>query len=154
MPDINETIYYKGPSGGWGALQGIDHVFGKEWNTIGVLETLLRQNKTHGVMCTSCAWAKPSDHHTFEFCENGAKATIWELTANRCTPEFFAQHSVTELRGWNITSYSPAAISRRFSASANMSSRKTLRQSSGESAFWTSISSHSIQPVSRRSKPR
>jgi molybdopterin-dependent oxidoreductase alpha subunit len=100
MPDINETIYYKGPSGGWGSLQGIAHVFGKEWNTIGVLETLLRQNKTHGVMCTSCSWAKPSDYHMLEFCENGAKATIWELTANRCAPEFFARHSVTELRGW------------------------------------------------------
>ena len=60
----------------------------------------MRQNKTHGVMCTSCAWAKPADHHMLEFCENGAKATIWELTANRCTPEFFARHSVTELRGW------------------------------------------------------
>ena len=36
----------------------------------------------------------------FEFCENGAKATIWELTSRRCGPEFFAEHSVGELRGW------------------------------------------------------
>ena len=100
MADINETVSYAGPAGGWGSLHGIAHVFGKEWNTIGVIETLLRQNKTHGVMCTSCSWAKPADHHTLEFCENGAKATIWELTSHRCTPEFFAAHSVSELRGW------------------------------------------------------
>ena len=51
-------------------------------------------------MCVSCAWTKPADHHPFEFCENGAKATLWELTTRRCTPEFFAKHTVTELRGW------------------------------------------------------
>ena len=26
----------------------------------------------------------------FEFCENGAKATAWEITRKRVTPEFFA----------------------------------------------------------------
>ena len=30
----------------------------------------------------------------FEFCENGAKATAWEMTSHRCTPEFFAEHTV------------------------------------------------------------
>ena len=44
-------------------------------------------------MCTSCAWAKPAEPHPFEFCENGAKATIWELTRDRCGPEFFADHT-------------------------------------------------------------
>ena len=65
-----------------------------------MIETLLRQNKAHGHMCTGCAWGKPKDPHTFEFCENGAKATIWELTSDRCTPDFFAAHTVGELRGW------------------------------------------------------
>ena len=51
-------------------------------------------------MCTSCAWGKPVKPHLFEFCENGAKATIWELTRDRCTPAFFAEHTVTELREW------------------------------------------------------
>ncbi|SDK56947.1 Molybdopterin oxidoreductase [Paracoccus chinensis] len=49
-------------------------------------------------MCTSCAWTKPAHPHSFEFCENGAKATIWDLTRDRCGPDFFAEHSVTELR--------------------------------------------------------
>lgn len=61
--------------------------------------TLQRQNKPGGFMCVSCAWAKPAKPHPFEFCENGAKATLWELTTKRCTPEFFAEHTVSELRG-------------------------------------------------------
>ena len=65
------------------------------------LSALLRLNKPKGVMCPSCAWAKPAKPHTFEFCENGAKATLWELTPKRCTPEFFAEHPVTALRGWH-----------------------------------------------------
>ncbi|MGF7204659.1 molybdopterin-dependent oxidoreductase alpha subunit [Sphingobium olei] len=52
-------------------------------------------------MCTSCAWGKPKHPHAFEFCENGAKATLWELTTRCCTPDFFAEHSVTELRKWS-----------------------------------------------------
>ena len=44
---------------------------------------LLQQNKPDGFMCVSCAWAKPAKPHTAEFCENGAKATAWELTGKR-----------------------------------------------------------------------
>ncbi|WP_425327202.1 molybdopterin-dependent oxidoreductase, partial [Rhodopseudomonas palustris] len=82
-------------------MRGIADIFGKEWATPSAVETLMRQNKPKGFMCVSCSWAKPADYHTFEFCENGAKATLWELTSKRCTPEFFAAHSVTELRGWS-----------------------------------------------------
>jgi molybdopterin-dependent oxidoreductase alpha subunit len=95
------TVEYEGPAGGWGSLKGIAQIFGKEWDTPAALETLMRQNKPKGFMCTSCSWAKPADHHTFEFCENGAKATLWELTTLRCTPDFFAKHTVTELRDWS-----------------------------------------------------
>jgi molybdopterin-dependent oxidoreductase alpha subunit len=52
-------------------------------------------------MCTSCAWAKPGKPHLAEFCENGAKATFWDLTSKRTTPEFFAKHTVSELLGWS-----------------------------------------------------
>ncbi|NEW91598.1 FdhF/YdeP family oxidoreductase [Rhodopseudomonas sp. BR0M22] len=102
IPDgADGTVTYDGPAGGWGSLQGISRIFGKEWSSPAAIETLMRQNKPKGFMCVSCSWAKPADHHTFEFCENGAKATLWELTSARCTPEFFAEHSVTELRGWS-----------------------------------------------------
>ncbi len=92
---------YHGPSGGWGSLRGISSVFGKEWDSPSSIETLMQQNKPHGFMCVSCSWAKPADYHPFEFCENGAKATLWELTSRRCTPEFFGDHTLTELRNWS-----------------------------------------------------
>lgn len=100
MPTDDGIAHYDGPSGGWGSLRGISRIFGKEWATPLASETLFRQNKTGGFMCVSCSWAKPASYHPFEFCENGAKATLWELTTRRCTPEFFARHTVTELREW------------------------------------------------------
>ena len=51
-------------------------------------------------MCVSCAWGKPKHPHIAEFCENGAKATAWELTSFRVTPDFFREHTVTAFRGW------------------------------------------------------
>jgi molybdopterin-dependent oxidoreductase alpha subunit len=63
------------------------------------LGELPRQNKPDGFMCVSCAWAKPAEPHPAEFCENGAKATFWELTSKRATPDFFARHTTKELRG-------------------------------------------------------
>ena len=100
MSSEENTAHYDGPSGGWGSVRGIATIFGKEWATPLATETLFRQNKPKGFMCVSCSWAKPANYHPFEFCENGAKATLWELTSLRCTPEFFAKHTVTELREW------------------------------------------------------
>jgi len=93
--------HYDKPTGGWGSLEGIARVMAHARPTPAVLETLARQNKSGGLMCTSCAWGKPARPHIFEFCENGAKSTIWELTSARCTPEFFAAHTVAALRGWS-----------------------------------------------------
>ncbi|HWU63543.1 MAG TPA: FdhF/YdeP family oxidoreductase [Ensifer sp.] len=95
------TVHYDGPAGGWGSMKGIARIFGKEWSTPAALETLARQNKPGGFMCVSCAWTKPAHHHPFEFCENGAKATLWELTTRRCGPDFFEKHTLTELREWS-----------------------------------------------------
>lgn len=100
MADPTEPSQYSGPAGGWGSLRGIFDTMAQEMSSPGALDTLRRQNKTGGFMCVSCAWGKPKHPHAFEFCENGAKATLWELTTRRCTPEFFAGHTVTELRSW------------------------------------------------------
>jgi molybdopterin-dependent oxidoreductase alpha subunit len=89
------------PSGGWGSARSLGNILRRE----GVLGSgtlaLTRQNKVNGFQCVSCAWSKPARPLPFEFCENGAKATAWEITARRCTPSFFAEHSVTELLGWD-----------------------------------------------------
>ncbi|KAA9005628.1 FdhF/YdeP family oxidoreductase [Histidinibacterium aquaticum] len=91
---------YDAPAGGWGSLKGIASVARHTQVSSDALKALWRQNKPGGVMCTGCAWAKPANHETVEFCENGAKATIWELTRARCTPEVLAAHSLEELRSW------------------------------------------------------
>jgi molybdopterin-dependent oxidoreductase alpha subunit len=100
MPDDDLSVEYPHPAGGWGSIRGMARIVGKEHNGPSILKSLMEQNKPHGFACVSCAWAKPAQHHAIEFCENGAKATMWELTSRRCTPEFFASHSVTELRTW------------------------------------------------------
>ncbi|MCB8818984.1 FdhF/YdeP family oxidoreductase [Microvirga rosea] len=100
MAKDDATVSYDGPAGGWGSVRGIASIFGKEWATPAALETLAQQNKPGGFACVSCAWTKPAHYHPFEFCENGAKATLWELTSRRCTPDFFARHTVKELRTW------------------------------------------------------
>ena len=91
-----------GPAGGWGSIKGIAQIFGETWSSPGAVAALGKLNKPKGVMCISCAWPKPANYSAFEFCENGAKATLWDLTSARCTPAFWQEdgHSVTALRSW------------------------------------------------------
>ncbi len=91
---------YTMPTGGWGSLKSVfaDVI---QQRAIKTTPGLLKDhNKVGGYMCTSCAWAKPGKPHLGEFCENGAKATFWDLTSKRTTPEFFARHTVNELLKW------------------------------------------------------
>ena len=89
---------YDGPAGGWGSAQSLTEILLREEIPVSGAALLMKQNKPDGFMCVSCAWAKPAKPLTFEYCENGAKATAWEQTAKRCGPDFFAKHTVTELR--------------------------------------------------------
>jgi len=100
MPKDDDTVHYNGPSGGWGSVRGMASVYARELSSPAALRTLSEQNKPKGFACVSCAWAKPADYHPAEFCENGAKATLWETTSRRCSPEFFAKHTVSDLLGW------------------------------------------------------
>jgi molybdopterin-dependent oxidoreductase alpha subunit len=95
-----KTPEYDQATGGWGSLKGIARIYGEERNSPQALKVLASLNKPKGVMCSSCAWAKPAKTKTFEFCESGAKATLWEITPKRVTPDFFAEHSLSELRTW------------------------------------------------------
>lgn len=98
--DKPEIEAYEGPAGGWGSVASLAEVLPREKVVVEGVHQLARQNKPEGFMCVSCAWPKPANHHPAEFCEEGAKATVWELTTLRTTPEFFAQHTLSELRGW------------------------------------------------------
>jgi len=98
--DDASAYQHEGPAGGWGSLKSIGKIVWRERPKAAAAATLFQQNKRGGFMCTSCAWGKPAHTHPFEFCENGAKSTLWELTSARCTPEFFAGHTVTSLLAW------------------------------------------------------
>jgi molybdopterin-dependent oxidoreductase alpha subunit len=94
-------INYDRPAGGWGSVHGLTDIVLREKLKPADIAVLRRQNKPDGFACVGCAWPKPEDPHIFEFCENGAKNTAWELTSLRCTPEFFAKHTCGELRQWS-----------------------------------------------------
>src|SRR5215218_6319292 len=89
---------YAGPAGGWGSVKSVEGILAQEGRLISGNLVLLKQNKPDGFACVSCAWAKPAAPHPFEYCENGAKATAWELTDARTPPEFFAQHTCLDAR--------------------------------------------------------
>ena len=61
-------------------------------------KTVMSMNQKDGFDCPSCAWPDPHHRKAFEFCENGAKAVTWEATPVVIASEFWAEHSVSELR--------------------------------------------------------
>jgi molybdopterin-dependent oxidoreductase alpha subunit len=91
---------YHEPAGGWGALKALSEALVKQDIPVKGAVTLSRMNQPHGFDCPGCAWPDPKHTSSFEFCENGGKAIAWEATSKRCTPEFFAGHTVTELESW------------------------------------------------------
>lgn len=91
---------YNAPAGGWGSVKSLARALTRERVVASAPPALLRQNKPDGFACVSCAWAKPADPHVFEFCENGAKATTWEITSRRVDDKFFASHTLRELEAW------------------------------------------------------
>ncbi len=98
---IKGVAPYGGPAGGWGALQAVANAVRKEMGASANTRALLEMNQPDGFDCPGCAWPDPKHTSSFEFCENGAKAVTWEATWKRVTPEFFAEHTVSELRGWS-----------------------------------------------------
>jgi molybdopterin-dependent oxidoreductase alpha subunit len=92
---------YHGPVGGWGSIAGVTKILLREEVPLKGSLALLRQNQPRGFACVSCSYGRPPHLSHFEFCENGAKATAWEITDRRCPPEFFAEHTVTELESWS-----------------------------------------------------
>ncbi|WP_375788653.1 FdhF/YdeP family oxidoreductase [Bradyrhizobium sp. Pha-3] len=92
---------YHHPAGGWGALKAVGAHLIEQGIPVKGAATLGCMNQPEGFDCPGCAWPDPKHTSSFEFCENGAKAVAWEATAKRCTPEFFADHTVTELSAWS-----------------------------------------------------
>lgn len=82
-------------------IPGIAHAMATSLEQMGPVrsaQTLLRVNQKDGFDCPGCAWPEGDKRHTAEFCENGAKAVAEEATRRRVPAQFFAEHSVAELR--------------------------------------------------------
>ncbi len=92
---------YNSPAGGWGALKATANAVRLQMDVTEAPGLLLRTNKPTGFDCPGCAWPDKEHTSTFQFCENGAKAVTWEATNKRVTPEFFAEHTVSELLTWS-----------------------------------------------------
>ncbi|AVS75409.1 FdhF/YdeP family oxidoreductase [Paracidovorax cattleyae] len=89
--------FYKGPAGGWGALNSVKNTLLRQDIPLKGAKTLLSANQPDGFDCPGCAWPDRNHASTFEFCENGAKAVAAEATARRAGPELFARHTVAGL---------------------------------------------------------
>lgn len=92
-----KIAFYKGPAGGWGALNSVKNTLLHQDIPVKGAKTLLSANQPDGFDCPGCAWPDRNHHSAFEFCENGVKAVAAEATARRAGPELFARHTVAEL---------------------------------------------------------
>ena len=88
-------------AGGWGALKSCGKSLLATGSPFAGARTMLKANQPDGFDCPGCAWGDPEHGSSFEFCENGVKAVSWEATKLRVGAEFFARHSVSELRSWS-----------------------------------------------------
>ncbi|WJW83106.1 FdhF/YdeP family oxidoreductase [Moellerella wisconsensis] len=92
---------YTGPAAGWGAVKAVAEAIRGQMEIGHDIIALFDMNKPNGFDCPGCAWPDPKHTASFDVCENGAKAMAWEATAKKTTPQFFAQHTVTELLTWD-----------------------------------------------------
>lgn len=88
----------KPAAGGWGSVKSTAEQLVQQGIPAKGAATLLHANQPEGFDCPGCAWPDPKHTSSFEFCENGVKAVAWEATSRRVTPEFFAKHTVSDLR--------------------------------------------------------
>ncbi|MBS0659685.1 MAG: FdhF/YdeP family oxidoreductase [Verrucomicrobia bacterium] len=89
------------PSAAAAGLKAVLNTAAFAWGHMGVARgtsALLKVNQKDGFDCQSCAWPSPDEHrHTFEFCENGAKALADEGMRGKVGADFFRQHSIADL---------------------------------------------------------
>src|SRR6218665_1943019 len=88
--------FYKGPAGGWGALNSVKNALLRQDIPIKGAKTLLSANQPDGFDCPGCAWPDRNHASTFEFCENGVKAVAAEATSRRATPEGIGAKTVSD----------------------------------------------------------
>ncbi|MDQ2677123.1 MAG: FdhF/YdeP family oxidoreductase, partial [Actinomycetota bacterium] len=86
---------------GWGAAASVARVvIGRREPVAAARSLQLMNHEDGGFDCPGCAW--PDDRHGLhlDVCENGLKHVTWEMTHERTGRDFFAAHTVEELRTW------------------------------------------------------
>ncbi|WP_069886809.1 FdhF/YdeP family oxidoreductase [Streptomyces luteocolor] len=93
---------YHHPAAGWGAAKSVGEVIWRSREPFRALRAMPVMNHPgKGYDCPGCAW--PDDYRglKLDLCENGIKHATWEMTHKRAGRDFFAAHTVTELRTWS-----------------------------------------------------
>lgn len=83
--------------GATAVVNALRHAVGKAGVGRG-LAALRKVNQADGFDCPGCGWPEAEKRSIAEFCENGAKAVADEATKKTVDAEFFARHSIDELR--------------------------------------------------------
>jgi formate dehydrogenase major subunit len=103
LKDIDEAdLQVTGPEHAAAGLKAVQVSFDRGITQGGVSRTvrsMYRVNQPGGVDCPGCAWPESitGDRKRIEFCENGAKALAEENTQRVVTPEWWAQHPISDL---------------------------------------------------------
>lgn len=101
-PSEQDLVVGDGPKSWAAGVPGVYHSMKPAIEQMGLnrtRKTVMAMNQKEGFDCPSCAWPDPHHRKAFEFCENGAKAVTWEATPVVVPETFWAQNSVSELRG-------------------------------------------------------
>lgn len=102
---------YHHPAAGWGAAKSVSLVMLRNHEVINGARVVFKMNHENGGFdCPGCAWPDDRRGLKLDICESGIKHATWELTPKRAAPEFFAEHTVTELSAW--TDYALEAAGR------------------------------------------
>ncbi|WP_301123149.1 FdhF/YdeP family oxidoreductase [Mycolicibacterium fortuitum] len=100
--DEPEFHPYHHPAAGWGAAKSVTEFLIREREPIDGPRAIMKMNHENGGFdCPGCAWPDDMKGLKLDICENGIKHVTWEMTHKRCGPEFFAQHTVSELATWS-----------------------------------------------------
>lgn len=93
---------YTHPAAAWGAAMSVGRVLVEQGEFVDGVKAIFKMNHENGGFdCPGCAWPDDRKGLRMDICENGIKHVTWEMTRKRVTPEFFAQHTVTELNTWS-----------------------------------------------------
>ena len=99
-PESEDALHVGKPKHWAAGVPGAVVSLRRSWEQMGPVRTVrtwARLNQVGGFDCPGCAWPEARDRKLLELCENGAKAVAEEATRRRITPQFFADHPVSDL---------------------------------------------------------